>query len=430
MIPKNRLRPAALLACLCVAAAGAQSLDATSFRYAPGPLGIIHGAPGFEAPVIGWNVNDKRMMAPGMKVIFWGEARGCGSAVRNGPVAESAAFAPGRLQELVGLAAQPGQHLYSPSGRSGECPAQVQDAQGPTFALIDENPGSGGIALYTQAASPGAGSADFFGPYVKDSSEGQVVHGGGNDKNEGAFITFRLDWRGAGQQAVAPWGGGDVHGSGSAFIRSVQGVQVLDLGAGAARPAEKAFTQAKQELVVTFINRACAAQEKTPSKPCQVQYVFNVAVARSTVADWSRFRRGNAARLTFDKKQGGLPFFFGPVKAAGEATEYEDEAGLALWLSHCAASEHGPVREMHTCVEIRRQDLLNALRIATGKLEGTATGSVSDAQIAGRFGQHWNDMGEWHLAVVSFGQEVYNSTDSATARIGGNLRSLEIGSGN
>ena len=191
--------PTAMLTILLTGSVNArgESIDSSGFKYASGPIKMMIPTEGHEAPVIGWNVTDRRIMSPGLKIVFWGGARGCTHESRNGPITDRIAFSPEKLGELVGLDTGPRQRLYSPSGKSPQCAADVQNSTGPSFAVIDESDRGGGIGRSTQSTGiSDAHRTDFLGPFVRDQRSSPMQAGDGNDMNEGSLVTFRFDWQG------------------------------------------------------------------------------------------------------------------------------------------------------------------------------------------------------------------------------------------
>ena len=127
----------------------------------------------------------------------------------------------------------------------------------------------------------------------------------------------------------------------------------------------------------------------------------------------------------FDKAQGGLPVFFGPIRSSGLSTNFEQHFNQPLWTSHCAETQHSPFSDLQICIEISRSEFANALHIATAKLTGQPVEQIDDSRVAAGW-RCWKNMEEWRVAAVTFGQEIFNSTAVATARIGGNLKALRI----
>ena len=94
--------------------------------------------------------------------------------------------------------------------------------------------------------------------------------------------------------------------------------------------------QAKQQMMATFLNRDC--MNELTGKPCQIQYLFNTAIARSGVTDWSAVSWFQNGGVWFDAAQGGIPIVDGPIFASGKTTA-DAKSKLPLFVSQGSATQ-------------------------------------------------------------------------------------------
>ncbi|TDM09698.1 MAG: hypothetical protein C4K60_10860 [Ideonella sp. MAG2] len=182
--------------------------------------------------------------------------------------------------------------------------------------------------------------------------------------------------------------------------------------------------QVKQQMMVTVYNHQC--RQDNSAMPCQIQYLWNTAIVRSGVTDWSTQRWFQRAQVWFDPAQGSIPIVSGPLPASG-VTTLEEDHGLSIWTSQGAASSHTPFAGKKFDATISFQQLSNVLRITTARKVGKSPGDVTDAEVAAVWGSRWAEPAAWSLLTSHVGQEVYNPDSQFRAEIGGNFSSLFVG---
>lgn len=379
----------------------------TAALAAEGAIDKVSGGNGLFAA---WNPRDpKTALKPGMKVMFFGAATGCATGTQ-GPLAR---LSDQNLDTLSGLtllpaSATPAALRWTPAGDAEGCDANARTKAGASAVYLNADDSAGAVGMLTTSGRQDDGSAPFFGPYGSAGQNGS----GANAHITGTFVNFRQAWSAA--DPLQPWAGSAV-----ARVRSVQsmGAVQLDTVGGVA-------VQAKQQMMATFLNRDCL--KELAGRPCQIQYLFNTAIARSGVTDWSTvswFRNGG---VWFDPAQGGIPIVDGPIFAPGKTTS-DDESGLPLFVSQGSSTQHQAFSGRTFDVTVSFEQLRNVLRITTARTLQATPGAVTDAQIAAAWGTRWNDRNAWVLLSGHVGQEVYNPNGERKVQIGGGFRSLYVG---
>lgn len=389
--------------------------DAFEFRpttalAAPGALdGVSDGRRLFAA----WNPTAQTALAPGMKVMFFGNAEGCASGT-EGPLA---APQPVRLAEVLAAIGVAGTGVtdalrWSPSGAAAGCNLATQGKLGGSSVLLNADDTTGAVGLLTTSGVQSDGQRSFFGPLTAAGQNGS----GANAYITGSFVTFRQAWTND-PTPHKPWQGG-----GAARLQSRQLVGVvrgIDAQASSTR-------QAKQQLIATFINPTCRNELATQGKLCQIQYLFNTAIYRSGVSDWSRETWFNNPRLLNDPGQGGMPVFGGPVPDAGTLAT-DAGSGLALYRSQGEPTQHGRFLDKTFDVTIGFDQLGNALRLVVANLQALPPAQVTDAMLAAHWGSAWSRPDAWVLLSVQLGQEVYNPEPDLRVEIAGAARHVYVG---
>ena len=90
-------------------------------------------------------------------------------------------------------------------------------------------------------------------------------------------------------------------------------------------------------MMATFLNTTCL--RNVSGQPCQVQYLFNTAIARSGVSNWSQVSWFKNGDVWFDPAQGGIPIVDGPIYASGQMTT-DSKTRLPLFVSQGSATQH------------------------------------------------------------------------------------------
>ncbi len=374
--------------------------DATNLRTAVG--GDVFAA---------WDPTDPvPTLAPGMKVMFFGSATGCTGG--QGPVAPGTDAAFALPLSRTGATAAGTATRWSPSANMDGCDAGIRGALGPAMVQMNADDAQGSVAMYTSATPDGGG---FLRPYPTAGQNGA----GANAGITGSFVAFRQAWQAA--DPVQPFLA--TSGSGVARIVSTQSVQGQAVATNGGTPGAN---QVKQQIAVSFINTECARTGSSPQRPCQLQYLFNTAIYRTDVTDWSTqawFRGGN---VWFDPAQGGIPIVDGPVPAAG-VTMTSMQEGTPLFTSQGGATHHDAFAGENFDLRISFDQLQSVLRLVVARQQGISTSAVSDAQMVATWGTRWNDPAAWALLTADVGQEVYNPYADRSAYIGGSFSRLYVG---
>lgn len=379
------------------------------------------GAPGFYAQgkvFSVWNANDpKNMLAPGLKITFFGEPRDCGENAFNGPVAAKGNPRLNGAQQLTGLPFDPSSIVWSPSGNTDQCSAGVRNLVGDSFVFLNPDPARGGFGLFTYTGRDAEGREPFFMQYGSTGRKNT----GANANINGTFVNIRFDWRG--DQQIAPWaqGGQDP----VVEFRTVQSVASAVVSTRSGRNAGDKPVQAKQQMVLALINRDCFEKSGGRDKLCQLKYLFNVAVVRSGVTNLHAERWFQDAGVFFDIAQGGIPIVHGPLQTPGTIVN-DKSSGLPLYQSAGEPSQERPFNDKTFAARISFSQLKNAMRsVAAGK--GRRGEGAAPAQVAEKFGERWDDPREWLILSVNVSQEVSNPERNERAFIGGNVREIYAG---
>jgi hypothetical protein len=200
---------------------------------------------------------------------------------------------------------------------------------------------------------------------------------------------------------------------------------VADMEVGTEVVADKPV-QAKQQMMVTFINPTCYRTTGASPRPCQVNYLFNTAIQRAGIDDWSAVNWFQAGQVWFDPAQNGIPIVDGPVKAAG-STVTDDASGLGLYESRGNATQYAAFKDFNFDLRISFDQLSNVLRIVAGRKLGIAPSAVTDSQMVDQWGATWNQRSDWVLLSTTVAQEVHNPFSARRALIGGNFKQLYVG---
>lgn len=372
--------------------------------------GAIDRVSGGSALFAAWNPNDpKTALKPGMKIMFFGRAQGCAGGTQ-GPLT---ALSDARLARIASLTSLPHAAAlpalrWTPSGHANGCDTQAQDRDGASAVFVNADDKAGAVGMLTTSGRQEDGKAPFFGPYDAAGQNGA----GANAYITGTFINFRQAWGAA--DPLQPW-----TGTASARVRSVQSMGAVQLETVAGKAV-----QVKQQMMATFLNRSC--MKETTGQPCQIQYLFNTAIARSGVSDWSQvawFRNGD---VWFDPAQGGIPIVDGPIFGSGTITS-DSKSKLPLFVSQGTATQHAAFADRTFDVTIGFEQLANVLRIVAGRKLNIAWSSVTDQQLASIWGSGWNRREDWLLLSGHVGQEVYNPNSDQRVQIGGGFKSLFVG---
>jgi hypothetical protein len=410
----------------------AQALDEHVFHYRGGPI------PPLRAPMdqraggnqsywtAYWNP-DNRITRPGFHVSFWGTGTGC-SRIVNGPVSsEGDVFERGRLARNTGLRQSAGSRAlrFTPTRAGVAGCREAGPADGDSHIHVNEDPEHGGIGLYTHAGPrPGSDVAAFFQPFPAAGQNGK----GDNAHIAGSFVAFRLGRKG---DSMRPWSGKAAKGDRRlrVVIRTEQSVARLSKELS----DDSKITQVKQQVAVTFANRACLAQRRG-GEICQMNFLIHTAL-------WQDIRkpRRERATLMFDPVQGGLPVIYGPLGESGRPTilqGYEDAEAWTSWGWATRSEPFGPARFQ---AEITFENFISLLRIvahqkrsseaqrnAGGGSAVVTLASTTDEHIARLFGAAFRSVEEWFLLDAHFAQEVHSPNPRDRAYIGGSMTELYI----
>jgi hypothetical protein len=359
----------------------------------------------------GWNPsNVQTLLRPGMKVLFFGKAAGCDGAQDQGPVVRGADAAYASSASLAGLADAGAQDLrWVPSADTSACDASERAASGASMVQLEPS-ANGALGLYTSAAPLTADN--FFGAFDAAGQDGK----GTNAFISGSYVAFRQDWNSA--SAIAPWAAG----------RPARVVSTQSVGAASVEAASAVggTMQAKQEITVTFINPSCASGGISAQRPCQLEYLFNTAIFRTGVSDWSGVSWFNNGAVWFDAGQGGMPVVDGPVVAKGGVVA-DGSSGLPIYSSEGAPTQHAAFAAQNFDLRISFEQLQNVLRLVVSRQLGKPVAQLVDADMAATWGARWNDAAAWVLLSSEVGQEVYNPLGDRAAAMGGSFSQLYVG---
>lgn len=394
--------------------APALTLGNDSFLFAPDASttrSSLDSVGGGTALFARWDPNNAQTaLKPGMKVMFFGTGQGCTFGT-EGPLAALTDSALSSVATLTGMSAAATTDMHwTPSGAATGCADSAQTQTGASSVFVNGAASGGGVAMLTTSGVQTDGSTPFLGPYGATGQDGN----GANAGITGTFVNFRQVW--SASDPVQPW-----TGTAAARLRSVQSVGSVQTNASAGET-----TQAKQQMMSTFLNLACVNEVKANGKPCQIQYLLNTSIVRSGVSDWSTVSWFQNGGLSFDPAQGSIPVIDGPIKATGTST-VDQETGLALFTSQGVATQHGTFTNQAFDVTISFDQLLNVVRMVTAKAYGVSVSAVTDAQLATEWGSGWQDRSQWILLSADVGQEVYNPNNSRRVEIGGGFSQLFAG---
>jgi hypothetical protein len=386
--------------------------DALYFR--PGSAlaaaGALDKVSGGDALFAVWNPQDRQAaLKPGLKIMFFGSAQGCQAGVQ-GPLAAVSDQRLADVARLTGVAhAEAVPTLrWTPSGGGADgCSGEAQARSGASAVYLNADDTAGGVGMLTTSGKQDDSAVPFFGPYGSGGQNGA----GTNAHIGGTFVNFRQAWSVA--DPLQPWVGTAV-----ARVRSVQ-----SMGAAQVDTAGVAV-QAKQQMMATFLNPTCLRE--VGGQPCQIQYLFNTAIVRSGVSDWSKVSWFQQGDVWFDPVQGGIPIVDGPIHASGTVTT-DSKSGLPLFVSQGSATQHASFSGRTFDVTIGFDQLQHVLRIVASRKLSVDLASVTDAQVASIWGRAWNERNAWVLLTGHVGQEVYNPSAEHKVQIGGGFKSLYIG---
>jgi hypothetical protein len=373
----------------------------------PGSLDHIAGGHRLSTA---WNPNEANIaLAPGMKVIFFGQAPNCDFPMQ-GPVDT---FDDTRLTEVSRLtaiaAASPTSTVrWSPSGRSVHCNATAQSQSGNAAAFLAADVSQGGVGLLTSTGSDSADAPPFFGQFSAQGQDGS----GNNAFLQGSVVGFRQNIDAA--SPLRPW-----LATNKLRVRSEQAVGSAKVDGGNGE-----LVQAKQQIGLSFLNKRCFAE--TSGRPCQIQYILTTAIYRRGVSDWSRMNWFKKANMLYDPVQGGIPVVDGPLYSSGTATQ-DAQYGLSVWTSQGSATRHDTFASRTFDVTISFEQLLNALKLTAASATHQSPDQVTDEQMATLWGSGWQDTSQWVLLSSDIGQEIYNPDVAFRAELGGGFRELFVG---
>lgn len=365
-----------------------------------------------------WNpTGSERLYAAGMKINFFGQGRGCNTPANDGPVANGDDAALSDVGTRTGIdTSASGLRRWSPSGAFSACAADSQGLSGPNMVVLNPSTATGGgVGLYT-GTGVSTGNASLLQPYTSAGQNGN----GTNANINGTFVQFRQDWRSAPRR---PWVGSPIPTVADARVVASQTVRAINVGTEVISGSP---VQAKQQITVNFVNASCVDGGVTSARPCQLHYLFNTAIQRAGIDDWSSVAWFQNGKVWFDAAQGGIPVIEGPAKAAG-TTITDDSTGLGLFVSRGNTAQFQAFSNLDFDLRISFDQLLNALRIVVARQNGSTPSAVSDAQMASTWGSRWNDRTAWALMSVAQAQEVHNPIAGRQASIGGSFSQLYVG---
>ncbi|MCA6218330.1 hypothetical protein KGA65_17480 [Ideonella sp. B7] len=358
-----------------------------------------------------WNpVGSSAFYAPGLKVSFFGDPQGCDALTKTGTVVNGSAGDLSYVTGKVGVSLPTSELSWVPSGSTTGC-SGVSDRSGPSAVYLNADASAGGLALYTSAGPRGDSKPEFFQQFQSTGQDGN----GTNANIVGTYLAFRQTWRS--NPTVQPF----VGTSQTARVLVNQAVTATTLGASSG-----ALAQVQQLVNLHLINNTCRVEGITAGRPCQMNYLFNTAIARNNVTDWSTVSWAQTVRVWFDAAQGGVPIIEGQLQAKGTAST-DSENGLSMYTSQGNATQHGTFSPMSFDVRITMSQLANALRILTGKALGIAPTAVTEAQLAAMWSADWNNPSAWVAESVTAAQEISSADRTRSVDIAGYVRQLYVG---
>jgi len=362
-----------------------------------------------------WNpTSSGKLVSSGLKLTFFGKATGCNTS--NGPVDVGVDADLQAAQSASHVATDPAiLRRWAPSGQTTGCTLVSRALSGPSMAYLNPAASQGAMALYTHTGPRADGSDTLMNAFDAAGQNGN----GANAHIAGTFVTLRQNWRA--DTAITPWVGlKTVTSDASARMVTTQGVGAADLGEDTGD-----VIQAKQQLSMAFINATCMAEASPVKRSCQLSYLFNTAIYRSGVSDWSGVSWFQNGKVWFDPAQGGIPIVEVPMKGAGTLVS-DESSGLALYRSQGAATQHTAFSAATFDARISFDQLHNVLRIVTGRKLGVSPASVTADQLAADWGSRWDDRAAWRLLSTSVGQEVHNPLPTHRATIGGSVSQVYV----
>lgn len=371
-----------------------------------------------------WNPRDPAtVLTPGVKISFHGQVAGCqAQGLAGGPAddisnndlgTDAAAVTQVQLPAIAQL-------KWMPRGDATLCDGEQANGRGPSFLYL--NPASsangGGLAMLTRSGPLANGAAPFMSAYGSTGVDGHGLNANGL----GTFIGIRRAWWAA--DAVRPFVASSGSGASTLRLVSRQGLGLADLG----DTSLGGTVQVKQQIMMEVINTACQAARPTTTGPCQIQYLFNVAVARNGVTDWNSFAPPSQGHVWFDADQGSVPIVEGQIPAAGVVVA-DRSSGLALFSSRGNSTRHATFKNLPFDLRVDFPQLNNAMRLVVAARLNRTPAQVVDADLATMYGARWNDPSAWTLVHLSAGQEVYDDRHATRrARIAGAVHQLHLGS--
>ena len=358
-----------------------------------------------------WNpVGSSSFFAPGMKVSFFGDPQGCATLTKTGTVVNSSASELSYVTGKVGVSLTTPELSWVPSGNSSGC-SGVSDRTGPAAVYLNASASTGGLSMYTSAGPRSDGKSDFFQQFQSTGQDGN----GTNANIVGTYLAFRQNWRS--NPTVQPFLGS----SQTARVLVHQAVSGTTLGA-----ASGTLAQAQQLVSLHLINNTCRTEGITTGRPCQMNYLFNTAIMRNNVSDWSTVSWAQNVRVWYDAAQGGIPIIEGQLKAKGTAST-DSENGLPMFTSQGYATQHGTFGPRSFDVRISMAQLTNALRILTGRALGIAPSAVTNDQLATMWSADLNNPSAWVAESGTAAQEISSADRSRPVEIAGYVRQLYVG---
>lgn len=372
-----------------------------------------------------WNpTGGKELFSPGVKAVFFGSASSCDGKVGTGPVSGKAQYTADVIFQDTGIRPRPAIDidLLTPAPDPNHCPLNDNTRRDGSFVVRDIGDLDGAVGLYTTVGPDQNGKVPLVGNFGAKGQAGS----GSNTGIAGTFVVWRQDWS---RPDFAPiWQtitGKDGTAGAVAEFETVQTLASVALGRVSDAP-NAPVKQVKQQLTVTLINPACRRALEKQGRQCQMQYLFNVGIVRSGVADWTKVDWFQTARLWIDPAQGNMPVVDGPVGVNGQIMQNATRE-YAMYTSAGESSQHGPFKDKSFRIRLGFDQFQNALRIATADQAKKTPKTVTPQDIAQYFGSQWNDPTSWTLLSVEVGQEIFNGNPDSEAHIGGSFRDITIG---
>ena len=358
-----------------------------------------------------WSPSGPAMLqSKGAKILFFGSGAGCAAGTRDGAVLAQDAAAALDVAKSFGLDASTVAHAWTPSGATAGCDSDVQGLSGRSrVALAAGSTDTSGNALAIRTYS-GRGDADapaFLLPIPATGQDGAGL----NANITNTSVTFRQDWPAG--TIRHPWAQ-----SGQMLMHAQQAVSSIAMPNGL---ASGELAQSKQQLMATFVNSGCWANRAQYGHPCQVQLIFHTAIARTDSAAFP-----SAAKVWFDKAQGGMLIVSGLIPAAGSSMN-DDSSSTPIYTSYGSATKHTAFSRTAFDVGVSIAQLRDILRIGTAQSLGTTKAAVTDDMLAATWGPTWSDPAAWALVTANATQEIYNNSAAGNAVIDGEYFEIYVG---